>query len=222
MTPPSSPPPTLEVERELVGRGYGAVVALDEVGRGALAGPVSVGAVVWTPERGEAPPGVRDSKLVAESKRTQLAQSVQAWSVCAVGHAEPSEIDREGIVEALALAAVRALRQVWAVAEFLAPPVVLLDGSHDWLSRRAKAPVSVVVRPKADRDCQSVAAASLIAKAERDQLMRELAEDFPLFGFDRHKGYGSPAHLQAIRDHGMTVLHRRSFVHHERFEESTD
>lgn len=221
MTPPSSPPPTLEVERELVERGFGAVIALDEVGRGALAGPVSVGAVVWTPERGEAPEGVRDSKLVAESKRTQLAQSVQAWSVCAVGHADPSEIDRDGIVEALALAAVRAIRQVWATG-FPAPPVILLDGNHDWLSRRAKAPVSVVVLPKADRDCQSVAAASLIAKAERDQMMRELAEDFPLFGFDRHKGYGSPAHLQAIRDHGMTALHRRSFVHHERFEESTD
>jgi ribonuclease HII len=222
VTPPPSSWPTLEVERELVERGFGAVIALDEVGRGALAGPVSVGAVVWTPEQGEAPHGVRDSKLVAESKRTELAQSVQAWSVCAVGHAEPGEIDGEGIVGALALAAVRAIRQVWAVAGFSTPPVVLLDGSHDWLSRRAKAPVSVVVRPKADRDCQSVAAASLIAKSERDQMMRELAQDFPQFGFDRHKGYGSPAHLQAIRDHGMTPLHRRSFVHRERFEESTD
>jgi ribonuclease HII len=92
-------------------------------------------------------------------------------------------------------------------------PVVLLDGSQDWLSRVLADPVPVVTRVKADRDCSSVAAASIVAKVERDQLMRDFGEVFPAYGFTSHKGYGAPVHMAALRQVGLSPIHRRTFVH---------
>jgi ribonuclease HII len=209
--------PQLDVEQGLVARGFSVVIGLDEVGRGALAGPVSVGAVAWWPGAGSPPEGIRDSKLVPEKSRDGLAAAVKKWvSLVAVGHAEPEEIDQNGIVSSLGAAAVRAVSELVGRFAEGTKPIVLLDGSQDWLSKVLPTPIPVVTQVKADRDCLSVAAASLVAKVERDSLMRGFATEFPAYGFDSHKGYGSAKHMAALREHGLTSIHRRSFVHPER------
>jgi len=215
--------PRLEVEQGLVARGFSVVIGLDEVGRGALAGPVSVGAVAWWPGAGSPPEGIRDSKLVPEKSRDGLAAAVKKWvSLVAVGHAEPEEIDRNGIVPSLGVAAVRAVSELVRRFAEGTTPIVLLDGSQDWLSKVLPTPIPVVTQVKADRDCLSVAAASLVAKVERDNLMRGFATDYPAYGFDSHKGYGSAKHMAALREHGLSSIHRRSFVHPERLVPSSD
>lgn len=211
------PAPDSLVENELISRGFSAVIGVDEVGRGALAGPVSVGAVAWWPAVGDPPQGVRDSKKVPESARDGLAVAIRKWLVVvAVGHAGPGEIDEHGIVRSLGLAAARAVTAVVARFADGTKPVVLLDGSQDWLSSALPTPLTVVTQVKADRDCVSVAAASIVAKVERDNLMRELASTYPPYGFDSHKGYGAATHMAALREYGLTPIHRRSFVHLER------
>ena len=219
----TTPPPQLDVEQGLVNQGFTVVIGLDEVGRGALAGPVTVGAVAWWPGAGEPPEGIRDSKLVPEKLRDSLAASVRQWvSLVAVGHAEPEEIDRNGIVPSLGVAALRAVSDLLQRFAEGTKPIVLLDGSQDWLSKLLPSPIPVVTKVKADRDCVSVAAASLVAKVERDTLMRGFATEYPVYGFDSHKGYGSAKHMAALREHGLSPLHRRSFVHPERLFAASD
>ena len=219
----TTPLPRLDVEQGLVDQGFTVVIGLDEVGRGALAGPVSVGAVAWWPGAGTPPEGIRDSKLVPERSRDSLAASVRQWvSLVAVGHAEPEEIDNNGIVPSLGVAALRAVSEVVQRFAEGTKPIVLLDGSQDWLSKLMPTPIPVVTKVKADRDCLSVAAASLVAKVERDTLMRGFATEYPAYGFDSHKGYGSAKHMAALREHGLSPLHRRSFVHPERLFAASD
>lgn len=209
--------PDLSVERSLLGQGFSAIIALDEVGRGALAGPVSVGAVFWHEGVASPPEGIRDSKMVPEKSRDQVAEAIISWATfVAVGHTEPSRIDEVGIVPSLGLAALEAVRRAMQVIGRQFRPVVLLDGSQDWLTRHLPAPLPVVTRVKADRDCLTVAAASVVAKVERDRLMREAAEVFPHYGFDSHKGYGSATHMSALRQFGLSPIHRASFVHLDR------
>lgn len=205
--------PTLDVEREILG-GAGLIIGIDEVGRGAIAGPVAVGAfAVLVDESCECPPGLRDSKLLTERRRIAVHEALQAWGVArAVGLASPSEIDEHGIIPALTAAALRAL---WALAESgvdIRAATVLLDGKHDWLSGSASVG-RVVARVKADRDCASVAAASVIAKVHRDELMLRLASEHPHYGWDGNKGYGSAAHLAAIAAAGPSDHHRRTWLH---------
>ena len=219
----TTPLPRLDVEQGLVDQGFTVVIGLDEVGRGALAGPVSVGAVAWWPGAGTPPEGIRDSKLVPEKSRDSIAASVRQWvSLVAVGHAEPDEIDNNGIVPSLGVAALRAVSEVVQRFAEGTKPIVLLDGSQDWLSKLLPTPIPVVTKVKADRDCLSVAAASLVAKVERDTLMRGFATEYPAYGFDSHKGYGSAKHMAALREHGLSPLHRRSFVHPERLFAASD
>ncbi|MCU1430926.1 MAG: Ribonuclease [Actinotalea sp.] len=221
--------PDLRHERALLRAGARFVVGMDEVGRGALAGPVSVGAVAVDLTTRTCPRGVADSKLLTPAARTRLLPALGRWGTArAVGHAGPDEIDAIGIIAALRLAGTRALAQ-------LALPVdlVLLDGSHDWLSPPRQPglfddddalslamgegptepvpPFAVRTRVKADRSCASVAAASVLAKCERDALMVGLAEEHPAYGWHENKGYGAPEHLDALRLLGPSVLHRRSW-----------
>ena len=215
--------PHLEVESQLVADGFTVVLGVDEVGRGALAGPVCVGAVAWWPGVGDAPEGVRDSKLVSEKAREPLAKAIRQWCpLVAVGHAAPSEIDGNGIVASLGRAAARAVGELLSRCATGTRPVVLLDGSHDWLTAFLDHPVPVVTRVKADRDCLSVSASSIVAKVERDALMRALALEHPGYGFESNKGYGSAAHLEALASRGVSPVHRRSFVHLERRHVATD
>ena len=207
--------PTLRTERGLLRERCRLLAAMDEVGRGSLAGPVSVGVVVVDADIVAAPAGVRDSKLLSAVQRERLAPLIEAWARdCAVGHASNEEIDDLGIIAALRLAGRRALEGLRGAA----PDLVLLDGSHDWLTGPEPdlfadpwQPPAVVTRVKADRTCASVAAASVLAKVERDNVMRDLAERFPEYGWVGNKGYASADHIEALRQHGPTPLHRVSW-----------
>lgn len=212
--------PTLRTERALLRGGVRLLASIDEVGRGALAGPVSVGVVVIDATSSAAPTGVRDSKLLTPVAREALIPSIRAWAhSCAVGHAEPAEIDERGIIAALRLAAERALDSLP-----VAPDAVLLDGSHDWLTRPAvqadlfgdleptRPPGPVVhTRVKADLTCAAVAAASILAKVERDAIMRDLGVRIPDYGWVHNVGYAAPDHLAALERIGPSAWHRRSW-----------
>lgn len=214
------PAPSLRHERALLVAGAGVVIGMDEVGRGSLAGPVSVGVVAVAAATRTCPRGVADSKLLTPAARTALLPALSRWGLGrAVGHASAAEIDEHGLIAALRLAGQRALAQV---SDLIGPTtVVLLDGSHDWLSTPAQADLftpdestptlSVRMLVRADRTCASVAAASVIAKCERDALMTSLAAEHPAYGWESNKGYGSPEHLAALRAHGPSPLHRVSW-----------
>lgn len=209
--------PTLDRERALLAQAP-LVIGCDEVGRGAVAGPVAVGvAAVSTVEAEDVlvPVGLRDSKLLSPGRREVLAPLARQWLLAsAVGLASADEVEAQGIVPALGLAAFRALAELHRAGLALTGAVVLLDGTHDWLSRALPAGtgVRVVTRVKADRDCATVAAASVIAKVHRDALMTSAHETAPHYGWDRNKGYGSAAHAAALAVHGPHPLHRLSWV----------
>ncbi len=197
--------PSLELETQLLAR-YGQVIGLDEVGRGAIAGPVAVGAALLTSSASTAiPSGLRDSKVIAESKRAPVSVLVQDWVPTAVGEASVQEIETKGISWALQQAALRAL-------EALNPDkgVILLDGSHNFLQGLVKLPV--VMRTKADRDCAIVSAAALTAKVSRDNRMTELHEQYPMFEWASNKGYASESHIAALKSHGPSEHHRLSWL----------
>ncbi len=220
------PAPHLRHERALLRTGVRYVAGMDEVGRGSLAGPVSVGVVVVDASTRSAPRGVADSKLLTPAAREALLPALGRWGVArAVGHASADEIDERGIVAALRLAGTRALRSVLTVVEHV--DAVVLDGSHDWLTppapdlfgvqddlfdapREVRTPV-VHLKVKADRSCASVAAASVLAKCERDALMVRHATVHPQYRWEENKGYAAPEHLSALREHGPSPLHRRSW-----------
>ncbi|MEE1620686.1 ribonuclease HII [Zafaria sp. J156] len=214
----SAAAPTLDVERSLATGGLRYVAGCDEVGRGALAGPVSVGIVVVDPWTSPVLEGVRDSKRLRPAAREELVPAIRAWAAAyGVGHASAAEIDELGLVPALGLAGRRALS-----AARVRPDVVLLDGNLDWLAgggqgdlfddgARAGDVPPVALRVKADLQCLSVAAASVLAKVERDGLMDGYDAGEPAFGWARNKGYGTAAHRAAILAGGPSRYHRRSW-----------
>ena len=200
------PEPTLDVEREFFANGARVVAGMDEVGRGAIAGPVTIGVVAIDVNVGEIPEGLRDSKLMTPKRREAMVPLVKAWSIAwATGSATAAEIDKFGIVTSLGLAASRALQNLGVT-----PDVVILDGNTSFLMEEAGGP-RIVTRIKADQDCACVSAASVIAKVERDALMTELHEQFPHYGWEGNKGYGAKVHTDAIKSHGLTDLHRKSW-----------
>lgn len=206
--------PRLTLERRLLAE-YDLIISLDEVGRGALAGPVAVGAAVMDAAgaRRRVPEGLRDSKLVTEKRRPDVAARAASWvHASAVGWASAAEIDDGGIMRALGLAASRAIDAVVTQGAALDGALVLLDGNHDYVSRVHAAPMQVRSVIKGDRDCASVSAASVIAKVARDTHMGELHADHPLYQWDRNKGYASPEHRAAIRDAGLSPFHRSSWA----------
>ncbi len=210
---------TLVRETTLWDAGARLVAGVDEVGRGALAGPVSVGVAVL--KRCTAwPLGLADSKELSPKAREALAAVIPDFGVGrAVGHASALEIDEHGIIAALRLAGSRALASL--AAGGVVPDAILLDGRHDWLTPPAAdlfsddagaafiAPVTMVV--KGDRLCASIAAASIVAKVERDELMRAAHVSHPAYGWGGNKGYGAAGHMAALREHGPSPLHRVSW-----------
>jgi len=174
---------------------------MDEVGRGAWAGPLTVGAVVVPLDRRVYK--IRDSKLLTESERQVLAGRIQEWATAwAVGHASQTECDELGMSDAQRLAAQRAL-------EGLGMPVdrVLLDGKWDFVGTGK---VTAIVR--GDRTSLSIAAASIVAKVARDTIMRRQADSFPMYNFEANKGYPCPVHKVALHGYGPSSIHRRSWV----------
>lgn len=204
--------PTLDVERELLGAGNGIVVGVDEVGRGAIAGPVVVGVAILRVDT-EFPLGLRDSKLISASKRENLMDPILEWvEGVAAGEASATEIDEFGIVSALGRAAERAFATLAIAGHDLTGASVILDGSHNWLATSLVPAMDIRVRPKADRDCALVAAASVWAKVYRDRLMVDAAGKDDLYGWASNKGYGSAGHFDAIRAHGAMDFHRRTWL----------
>ncbi|WP_127474658.1 ribonuclease HII [Microbacterium sulfonylureivorans] len=205
--------PRLTLERRLL-REHALVIACDEVGRGALAGPVAVGAAVIDAPRSRKhiPQGLRDSKLVPELRRADVAARAAAWvSASAVGWASSAEIDEIGIMRALGLAAIRALADLRAHGVVPEDAIVLLDGNYDYITPAGGTGLRITPVIKADRDCASAAAASVIAKVARDALMTELHDELPAYNWARNKGYASPDHRDAIREHGISAHHRASW-----------
>jgi ribonuclease HII len=180
--------------------GFCHVAGVDEVGRGCLAGPVVAAAVVLHPDRHI--PGVCDSKLVASAERERLFERIVTCAVAwAVASADPREIDRINIHQA----SLRAMqRAVLALAPL--PDIVLVDAF-----RVPDLPMAQRGVPHGDRRCSAIAAASIIAKVTRDREMRALHDHDPRYGFDRHKGYATAAHLEAVARFGYSDAHRRSF-----------
>jgi ribonuclease HII len=205
--------PTLQVEEALFAAGAPIVIGVDEVGRGAVAGIVAVGVCAIVPTVDAPPVRLRDSKLLSAARRAEVEPLIRAWATAvAVGEAEPSEIDQHGIVAALGMAARRGLIALHEAGINVGAATVLLDGSHDWLTPALSSPLRIVTRVKADRDCASVAGASVVAKEHRDRLLIAEHERWPHFGWSGNKGYGSPAHLAAVAEHGPSPRHRVTWL----------
>ncbi|HEY5105104.1 MAG TPA: ribonuclease HII [Acidimicrobiales bacterium] len=213
--------PTLDLlafERPLLSRGE-VVVGLDEVGRGALAGPMTIGAVVITVDT-PPPAGLTDSKALTPRRREALVEPLEHWAAdWSLGSVTAIEIDRWGLRLALAVAATRALDGL-----SLAPTFALIDGSFNLLDAPlrlsdddlepptlhfADLPHTTLV--KGDSRSGTIAAASVLAKVQRDGAMRNLALEFPEYGWDANKGYGAPHHLQALIDQGPCSHHRQTW-----------
>jgi ribonuclease HII len=177
------------------------VCGVDEAGRGPLAGPVYAAAVILDPRRPIA--GLADSKKLTEKKRERLAGEIRecalAWAVC---HADVAEIDRLNILQASLLAMKRAVEQLTIV-----PHQVLVDGNR---CPALSMPAQAIVR--GDDSVTAISAASILAKTARDAVMLELHQTYPQYGFDRHKGYGTAVHLDALHRHGACPAHRMSFA----------
>ena len=198
----------LQYELQAWGAGYQRVAGLDEAGRGPLAGPVVAAALVFSREFVENHngllDGLTDSKKLTEAKRNHfydiLVESQHAW--IGVGEANEQEIDSHNILRATYLAMQRAVEQIEP-----APDHVLVDGKPV-----EGLPTSSTAIVKGDSLSLSIAAASVIAKVTRDRIMTQLDATYPQYGFARHKGYGTKVHLDALREHGPSPVHRHSFA----------
>ena len=191
--------PTFELEAAEHQLGSRPIAGVDEAGRGPWAGPVVAAAVILNPDR--IPANIDDSKVLDEDSRAYLYKRIMKVAIVAVGIADVDRIDRDNILGAT----------LWAMAAAVAqlkdtPKLVLIDGN-----RAPRLPMLARTIVKGDAKCLSIAAASIIAKVTRDRLMMELARDYPGYGFERHKGYGTPEHQAAITKLGISALHRRSF-----------
>ena len=199
-----APRPTLRLERKCWKAGERLVCGIDEVGRGAWAGPVTVAAVIPAPEHLR---GVRDSKMLTPEQREVAAVAVRSWAVAyGIGHASHEECDTLGMTAALRAAGKRALGQL--ADQGFEPDRVILDGNHDYLQLGARCTTVI----KGDATSLAVAAASVVAKVTRDGMMADEAEHFPAFGFESNRGYPAPVHKAALAAWGPTTIHRRSWI----------
>jgi ribonuclease HII len=193
--------PNLAYERELWAAGARHVVGVDEVGRGAWAGPISVGAAIVPRDRRVN--NIRDSKMLSEDERERLFDRVADWcEAWAVGHASQVECDRFGMAEAQRMAARRAVEGLG-----VKPDSVLIDGNWDFVGLG-----NTQRLVKGDARCLSIAAASILAKVTRDRIMREFAEGYPFYNFDSNKGYPCPRHQAGLRAYGPSAIHRRRWA----------
>lgn len=180
------------------------VVGVDEVGRGCLAGPVYAAAVCLRSD--EYLELMTDSKLISEKKRPDIAQKIHEAHWVGVGFASPEEIDEINILQASFLAMRRAIIELQNVMKSI-PGIILVDGNQKIPGIGLKQ-IPIV---KGDLRCAPISAASIVAKVARDRLMIELAEEFPYYGFEKHKGYAAPVHRKAIQEYGPTKIHRKTF-----------
>ena len=190
-----------EIEDALQEQGVGVICGVDEAGRGPLAGPVYAAAVILPPH--VEIPGLNDSKKLTDKRRRELMPVIMEQAIAyGIGSASEQEIDEINILQATFLAMERAIAQLNGKADF-----ALIDGNRE---KDFGLPVMTVV--KGDSRSASIAAASILAKVSRDDYMDELAKQYPQYGFEVHKGYGTKAHYEALRAHGHCSAHRVSFL----------
>ena len=190
-----------EIEKTWADRGFHAICGIDEAGRGPLAGPVCAAAVIL-PEGLEIP-GLNDSKKLTDKKRRELFPIIEEQALAyGIGWASQEEIDDINILQATFLAMSRAVEQL-----NIRPDLALVDGNR---APTLDLPVETVV--KGDSLSASIAAASVLAKVSRDDVMLRMAEEYPGYGFEVHKGYGTKAHYEALRTFGPSPIHRRTFL----------
>lgn len=219
MSSKTSQLPSLSFEQTYFDSGIRFVIGVDEVGRGSIAGPVAVGVALLDVQINSSgwPEKLRDSKLISEKTRKTIFEDVSNWvRGWAVGMSSAEEIEEHGIVHALALAGSRALEELLEESSLrseLAESGVqlILDGSHNWLGPKAMG-IPVSTKTKADRDCVSVAAASVLAKVTRDRLMVELDQTHPGYGLASNKGYASATHISGLKELGVSPIHRISWL----------
>ncbi len=190
-----------KIENEIYDEGCKLLCGVDEAGRGPLAGPVCAAAVILP--RGTEIEGLNDSKKLSEKKREELFERIKEKALsCAVAFATVEEIEEKNILNATFLAMNRAIAQLKPT-----PELALIDGNRD-SGIRMKSRCIV----KGDALCADIAAASILAKVTRDRYMTQMAERYPEYGFERHKGYGTKQHYEAIRAYGPSPIHRMSFL----------
>ena len=191
----------IEFEKQAHSEGFVSVAGLDEVGRGCLAGPVVAAACILNLEK-PLPDGLNDSKKLTVAKRDEIAAQLKADCIAyAVGQIEADEIDRVNILEATKMAMLLAIGSLKMPADFL-----LIDALQ---LKQCQLPQKAII--KGDSISASIAAASILAKTYRDDLMKAYHLEYPEYGFYGHKGYGAASHFAALRKHGPCVLHRKSF-----------
>jgi len=190
-----------EIENRCMNEGYRIICGVDEAGRGPLAGPVCAAAVIL-PSNLEIP-GLNDSKKLTDKRRRELFPLIEEKAIAyGIGFADHVEIDKINILQATYLAMERALSELT-----IKPDMVLIDGNR---AKNFGLPVQTVV--KGDSLSASIAAASILAKVSRDNLMLEFARAYPQYGFEIHKGYGTKAHYAALAEHGASPIHRMTFL----------
>lgn len=190
-----------EIEHSLFAKGYHLICGVDEAGRGPLAGPVCAAAVILPPDADI--PGLNDSKKLSDKRRRELYPVIKGQAVAyGIAFADHQEIDEINILQATFLAMQRAIDQLQ-----VRPQLALIDGNRE---RDFGLPVQTVVH--GDSLSASIAAASVLAKVTRDDYMLQMAERYPEYGFEVHKGYGTKAHYQALTEHGPSPIHRMTFL----------
>ena len=190
-----------EIEQQLHDQGIGVICGVDEAGRGPLAGPVCAAAVILPPNLEI--PGLDDSKKLTDKRRRELFPIIKEQAIAyGIGLASHEEIDQINILQATFLAMQRAIDQLEGKADF-----ALIDGNRE---KDFGLPVMTVV--KGDSRSANIAAASILAKVTRDDILEELAKEYPQYGFEVHKGYGTKAHYEALRTHGASPVHRMTFL----------
>ena len=190
-----------EIEDGFYAQGYSVICGVDEAGRGPLAGPVCAAAVILPPHLEI--PGLTDSKKLTDKKRRELYPVIKEQAIAwGIGFASEQEIDEINILQATFLAMQRAIDQLEGKAD-----LALIDGNRE---KDFGLPVKTVV--KGDSLSANIAAASVLAKVTRDDIMVEMAEKYPEYGFEIHKGYGTKAHYAALTEHGPSPIHRMTFL----------
>lgn len=199
----------LKYEKDFIAKGCSLIAGVDEVGRGPLAGPVVCCSVIMPLDEDKIIEGVDDSKKISEKKRIALAEKIKETAISyAIYQIEPNKIDEINILEAVKLCMVSAVESL-----SVKPDALMIDGNdiHLDLSKITSLKENAYI-VKGDANSYTIGCASIVAKVYRDKLMEDYAKTYPVYGFDKHKGYGTKAHIDAVKENGPCIIHRKTFI----------
>ena len=199
----------LKYEKDFIAKGCTLIAGVDEVGRGPLAGPVVCCSVIMPLDEDKIIEGVDDSKKISEKKRIALAEKIKETAISyAIYQIEPDKIDEINILEAVKLCMVSAVESL-----SVKPDTLMIDGNdiHLDLSKITSLKEHAYI-VKGDANSYTIGCASIVAKVYRDKLMEDYAKTYPVYGFDKHKGYGTKAHIDAVKENGPCIIHRKTFI----------